>query len=1072
MRKYILATTLVVFSGLCAAQIRLLDNKGQYPDSFKYVGNLPAGRVFIESSQLRYEFTDFNYSHDHNHEDLAHRSEAHDAVQGHAYFISFIEPNAEVELIGKTEPGAVHHNYFVGEKSNWASGVKDHNQITFKDIFNGIDYKYYKFGNTVKYDFIIQPHGDMTDIKWRIQGANDLYIDEIGNLNIVTDVGIIQETRPVAYQYIEGKREEVLCQFKLVNDIVSFEILSDYDDCYELVIDPTLIFSTYSGSTADNWGNTATFDEDGNLYSGGITNHYNGGRFPTTSGAFQTTTTGFWDVAIIKYDSAGQDALYATYLGGEHSEVPQSLIVNENNELYIMGITSSRNFPVRTAAQPQFAGGVYSEAFGSANDNLYFNEGTDIFISRFNQNGTDLLSSTYVGGSANDGLMELLDPLTRNYGDQSRGDILIRKNGNVLVASKTASLDFPTVNALQDSFSAGEADAVLIELTPDLSQFIFSTYFGGSGMDAAYTVKENSAGNIIFGGGTLSQDIHNLHPTFSSNSYGGIDGWMAIIDGEVYTLDTGLYVGTSQYDQLYFVDIDAEDNVYTYGQTAGSFPVQGGAFTSGGGQFIQKWNSELTSVIASSKFGASGDAVDIVPTAFLVNDCDNIYLSGWGGVTNSPNPYLGGSTTGMPISSDAYQSTTVGSDFYLMTLTSDLSEFLYGTFLGGSQSNTHVDGGTSRFDKRGFVYHAVCAGCGQGGNSDFPTTPGVWSTTNNSQNCNNAAFKFDLASLRARIQTNTLSLDQPGIQTICFPELIVFQNLSIGGSEYIWDFGDGNSLTSPDTTFIVHTYENPGVYNVFLTAIDPNTCIGSDRTQTIVRVANPDVTTIPDTEICEGDRLQLWSIGAESYIWASQDSSFLSTERTPVIMPEESTIYYVQATDNFGCSVLDTVNVGVVSRSQLQFQVNRIDDCFSRTEFELINNSEGADSYLWVFGDGNTSDERNLVKDYERDGSYQLRFQGRDDFCVFEEVIDLEVVTIRVPNVFTPNSDETNDTFVIEAGANKIDLSLYNRWGREVYKNENYENEWNADGQPSGVYYYEAVIENQTTCRGWLQVLK
>jgi hypothetical protein len=139
----------------------------------------------------------------------------------------------------------------------------------------------------------------------------------------------------------------------------------------------------------------------------------------------------------------------------------------------------------------------------------------------------------------------------------------------------------------------------------------------------------------------------------------------------------------------------------------------------------------------------------------------------------------------MPVTNYALQKTTSGSDFYFIVLTSDSSELLYATFLGGNQSRTHVDGGTRRFDKSGIVYHAVCSGCQafnatNSSSSDFPTTPEAWSRTNNSGNCNNAAFKFDLSSLRARLQTNSVAFDIPGLDQICYPDTIRFQNFSTG----------------------------------------------------------------------------------------------------------------------------------------------------------------------------------------------------------------------------------------------------------------------------------------------------
>ncbi|MCB0772855.1 MAG: hypothetical protein KDB93_05730, partial [Flavobacteriales bacterium] len=127
---------------------------------------------------------------------------------------------------------------------------------------------------------------------------------------------------------------------------------------------------------------------------------------------------------------------------------------------------------------------------------------------------------------------------------------------------------------------------------------------------------------------------------------------------------------------------------------------------------------------------------NISPTAFLVDYCDKIYISGWGSAVQGSL-----TTNGLPVTPDAYQPTTDGNDFYLAVYDIDMTGLAYATYFGGPQSLEHVDGGTSRFDRRGRVYGAVCAGCG--GHDDFPSSPNAWSSTNNSPNCNLGVFKFD-----------------------------------------------------------------------------------------------------------------------------------------------------------------------------------------------------------------------------------------------------------------------------------------------------------------------------------------
>jgi len=161
-----------------------------------------------------------------------------------------------------------------------------------------------------------------------------------------------------------------------------------------------------------------------------------------------------------------------------------------------------------------------------------------------------------------------------------------------------------------------------------------------------------------------------------------------------------------------------------------------------------------------------------------------------GGLTNSSNaPYAVNSTTdGLPITDDAFQSVTDGSDFYLCVLAPDATELVYATWFGGGSSREHVDGGTSKFDKDGSVYQAVCAGCG--GNDDFPTTAGAWSNDNGSTNCNLGVFKFDLGKIEAEIAIE-------GPSQVCEGSDALFINNTTGGASFEWTFWEMEAKAIP-----------------------------------------------------------------------------------------------------------------------------------------------------------------------------------------------------------------------------------------------------------------------------------
>ena len=101
------------------------------------------------------------------------------------------------------------------------------------------------------------------------------------------------------------------------------------------------------------------------------------------------------------------------------------------------------------------------------------------------------------------------------------------------------------------------------------------------------------------------------------------------------------------------------------------------------GQFVSKFTFDLSNRIYSTVFG-SGNGINISPTAFLVDLCNKMYLAGWGGTVNQFPTYANnaGFTNNMPISSDAFQSTTDSSDFYIMVLEDDASGLVYGSYFG------------------------------------------------------------------------------------------------------------------------------------------------------------------------------------------------------------------------------------------------------------------------------------------------------------------------------------------------------------------------------------------------------
>lgn len=901
-----------------------IKNNGQWEDPIDFKLPLNTGDIYFEKDIITYCIYDKSL-----YGKAKHGNYDQDHILGHTYRTQFVNPNPHSRyIIGKKKEH--HYNYIIGnDPDKWKSNVGAYSEVYVKDIYQGIDYTFYEYYGQTKYDFIVHPEGDPSDIYIRYEGLDNMKIKK-GHLVLYTSVGEIIEQSPYAYQNIDGKEVQVKCEYELRGSTLSFSFPEGYDASLELIIDPVLTFATYTGSSADNFGCTATNDLAGNMFVGGTVF---GVGYPTSTGAFQVSFNGGnIDMGITKYTADGTSLVYSTYIGGAGNEIPHSLVVTANDELVILGTSNSVDYPVSATAFSNVMQGGSGTTWAGYGFN--YNAGCDIIVTKLNVAGTGLIGSTFLGGSGNDGLVEG-SLLHYNYGDAFRGEVINGMNGEIIIASTTSSFNFPvTGNAPQNSLN-GPSDAVLVQMNSDLSNVLFATYVGGSDHETGNSVQINSNGEMYLAGGTLSSNFPGVAGGFNSSYLGGdADGYVARFSANGSNLMSSTYIGTPNYDQNYFVQTDLDDDVYMIGQTDGNYPVVNAAYSNpNSGQYIQKLSPDLSTSLLSTTIGRGNGTVDIAVNAFLVSDCDFIYFSGWGGPLNG-NTGLGAfatssTTLGMPITADAFQPLTDGSDFYLAVLSPDAGSLLYGTFFGGGTSTEHADGGTSRFDKSGTVYQAVCAGCG--GNSDFPTTAGAWSQTNNANNCNLGAFKFDLGSI-----TPAISVPQP---YVCLPSAYQFNNNSSGGNEFTWYFGDGDSsnLFEP-----AHTYQDTGHYEVTLIVADSTGCLESDTAYLAIDVfalGNASVSVI-DT-ICRGDSALLTSGGGATYQWFPTSNLSNPTGQNTYAFPNTTTDYMVIATDSCG---LDTAIITVPVFTDNYSVMN---DTLICAGFPVTLQAFGGASYSW-----------------------------------------------------------------------------------------------------------------------------
>ncbi len=1047
---------LLMTLSLSAQVFELTENKGQWHKDVKYKGELSMGAFFLKQNGyrvLQHQPDDFKRAieqltgHPHseningiqkfsletpNKSDIdferINNGETSSPVRSHAYDVLFKNASPAVQIMPERElPG--YANYFLGDDpSKWKGGVKSYGAIQYNNMYKGVDVRYYSEDGYLKFDILVRPGGRLEDIVLQYEGAEGISVKD-GELIIKTSVNTVKEKAPLAYQLVDGKRSVIKCKYVVSGNEVRFQI-KDYDRNSLLVIDPTLVFSTLSGSGTDNWGYTATFDAAGNAYGGGIGF---GNAFPVTAGAFQSAFSGGgntgegagFDIVLMKLNPTGTQRIFSTYLGGTGNEQPHSLIVDRTGSLIVSGRTTSANYPVTS-------GGL----FGSRG-------GWDIIVTKFNPNGTGLIASVVLGGTANDGVNikhKTTSPtgpssLFQNYGDDARSEVLTDALGNIYIASCTRSDSFPVTPGVFQTTRRGSQDGLLMKFTPNLT-LTFSTLFGGNSDDAGYVLSLENNGDIVVGGGTASTDFPgDKSGTVGATYFGGIaDGFIAKFNSTGTAILKSTYVGTSGVDQIYGIQRDRSGNIYVVGtSTPGSFPVRNAAFSQPGGkQFIAKITEDLSSYVYSTIFGPNTTFPNISPIAFLVDRCENVYVSGWGGQLGSANSYPNSLTFNLPVTSDAIQPTTDGADFYFFVLEKDAASQLYGSFFGQRiNSGTpgtpdHVDGGTSRFDPTGVIYQGICANCSPG---QFPTTPGVVAPTRPANaTCNLAVVKinFDLSGVIGGIKSSIDGVE--GDSVACVPTTVNFRDTIGIAQSYEWSFGDGTPVVTTSNPQVSHNYTTIGNFRARLIAIDNNRCFPRDTSYVNIRV-RPDRVTLDATAVkldpCDSNAYRFNNLSTPNPIQPYTDSSFIwrfGDNSAPVRAGRNSVTHQFPAAGTYTVTLVlvDTNYCNAPDSFSFQLRVSPTViasfttpavGCSPYTA-DFNNTSAGGQTFFWDFGNGQTSTAINPTNFYPNPGSYRVKLVATDPSTC--NLVDSSFFTINVavkPTaafVYTPNPPEEN----------------------------------------------------------------
>jgi len=601
---------------------------------------------------------------------------------GHVVKMSFSSSSEANPVFRSHEQKATYYNYFLGnDPSRWASNVPLYSEVIAKELYPGIDVRYYYEAEGLRYDFIIQPGAQVEEIAITFEGADDVWVDENGELVMLTILGEVRHAGLKAFQEIEGERIAVPGRFHLRGDDgVGLEV-ERKEDTEPLIIDP-LISSTFLGGTDEDVGWSLALDSEDIVYVTGWTRSAN---FPTTPGAYDETHNGSVDVFVSSLSSDLSELLYSTFLSGSDSEWGYSLALDSEGTVYVIGSTNSADFPITL--------GAYDEAYNGGM--------RDVFISALSPDLSELVFSTFLGGN----------------GWDIGHSIAIDSEGTVYVTGWTGAANFPTTQEAYDQTHNGSHDVFVSAFSSDLSELVHSTFVGGSMAEECFSLALDSEGIVYVTGHTRSSNFPITPGAYDETHNGGMwDGFVSALSSDLSELLYSTFLGGNGQDLGHNLHLNSEGTVYVTGNTGSSnFPTTPGAFDEthnfGRDIFVSALSPDLSVLVYSTFLGGTGNDWG---RSLALDSEGTVYVTGYTGSSN------------FPTTPEAYDETHNGGwDVIVTALSPDLSELVYSTFLGGSEGDW---GQSITLNSEGTVYVT-----GETESDDFPTTPGAYDETHNSE---------------------------------------------------------------------------------------------------------------------------------------------------------------------------------------------------------------------------------------------------------------------------------------------------------------------------------------------------
>ena len=593
-----------------ARPLSIMENRGQVRDQYgnerkdiQYKANGNGVSVFIGNGQLHYQFHKAL-----NPGSLKKKGMLHDGkmdlpdttpTQYQMYRLDMALENANPHATAiATEKQAYYENYHTTALcTDSTKPVAAYNKVTYKNIYPHIDWVLYIKNNTLEYDFIINPGGNVNDIKIKYNGA-DAITHTDSNIHVLTPLGTVTERNLYAYNQATG--EPIPATYTSKHNTLGFVLTTQHLPLTTIIIDPSLAWGTYFGGMGEDGAYAIACDNGGTELICGTTTSISN---IATTGAYQTFDRGYYDVFLAKFNSPGV-IQWSTYYGGPNHEEGYAVGCDHIGSIYITGWTVSSSY-IATPGSHQTT----------------YMGGWDAYLAKFSSAGA-LLWGTYYGG---------------NSVEMGRG-VVCDSNGNVYITGYTGSdSNIATMGSYQDTIGghSGGDNAYLAKFNAN-GLLLLATYFGGGG-DGSYAVACGIDKNqcLYIGGSAYHNGIFATAGDYKDNCNGLVDCFIAKFDSSCMPLWSTYYGGDSD-EQVNGISCDDSLNVYITGisSSLNGIATSGAHQTVYGGYIYDAFLAKFNDTGALKWATYYGGEWDDEGNGVACDGLGNVYIVGY---SQSPN---------------------------------------------------------------------------------------------------------------------------------------------------------------------------------------------------------------------------------------------------------------------------------------------------------------------------------------------------------------------------------------------------------------------------------------------------